>query len=143
MIFVLSLVVVLLAIAIGFHYASKLDPDDPLASVVTRTKTWFQRLSILTVGLFAAVVVFGVPHIQTTYSYQQFSRYDDPSTRHKTEANYFGPFGWKRIGRYEYGEDLSLVFCIPLDACIDFSEHAGQFPFSLLPPEYLDGRTAN
>lgn len=79
-------------------------------------RNWF--FVVLWLLLFA--VVFGVPHVQTTYHYTGFKPPGkSPTAAQKTDAWYISVTGWKHIEADQYGYPGCPVFLfVPLSDCV-------------------------
>lgn len=73
---------------------------------------------LLSLLLFA--VAFGVPHIQTTYTYTGYKPPGEgPSAAQKLDAWYFSVTGWKHLDADQYGyHGCPVIMFVPLSECL-------------------------
>jgi len=88
---------------------------------------------VVLLGLVVFALVAGIPHVQTTYTYQgERPRGGSPAATQKLDAWYFSVTGWQHVQSGQYGHPGCPVFLfIPVDDCIDWTQLQTKFPFSL------------
>ena len=102
----------------------RLDENDPIRRSY---RHYFRLLGICGVVLLllaAVVLVAGVPHIQTSYSYRgPVPDNGVPTAHQKTAAWYLSVTGWHYVHNGQYGHNgLPIVLFIPLNDCIGTSQ---------------------
>ncbi|WP_153558158.1 hypothetical protein [Roseimaritima sediminicola] len=107
--------------------------NDPMSRAYRAYKRKFQRWLLIAVVLLVVVSIKGVPHMQTTYSYNGARSHGWMPADRKLDAWYISVTGWKHVHSGQYGNDgCPFVLFIPLSECIDLTALAKRLsPLSL------------
>lgn len=98
----------------------KLDLTDPIHRAYWRYYVLAIRAVVILVTLLVVSVIWGVPHVQT--SYRKFGIHSPNGwmpAEQKVVANYVSITGWERVTSGQYGQrGCPMLLFIPLTDCI-------------------------
>ena len=100
---------------------TEFDEFEPIGRVYRRYRFAIRSWCLALLYLLLLVVVYGVPHIQTTYTYTGHRPQGrSPSATQKLDAWYFSVTGWKHLEADQYGyRGCPVILFIPLSDCFD------------------------